>query len=98
MKKLIIDGKVAVLVSPGFGAGWSTWLHNEEAIFDTTLVEFVLASQWDEAYQYAEEIYGYEELENLVVVWVPVGAQFRICENDGYEYIELKKEVLWITA
>ena len=23
--KVIRDGKVAVIISPGFGAGWSTW-------------------------------------------------------------------------
>ena len=25
MNKLIRDGKVAVLISPEYGAGWSTW-------------------------------------------------------------------------
>ena len=25
MEKYIKDGKVGVLVSPGYGAGWSTW-------------------------------------------------------------------------
>ena len=25
MEKIIEDGKVAVLVSKGYGAGWSTW-------------------------------------------------------------------------
>lgn len=97
----IVDGKVAVLISPAWGAGWSTWLHNKEAIFDTTLVEFVLANQWDAAYQYAEETYPdfiQSAIESLMVVWVSVGAQFRICEYDGYEYIELKEEVVWITA
>ena len=24
-EKHIVDGKVAILYSPGFGAGWSTW-------------------------------------------------------------------------
>jgi len=29
MTKYIRDGKVAVLYSPGFGAGWSTWNDDE---------------------------------------------------------------------
>lgn len=42
--KLIRDGKVAVIVSPGYGAGWSTWLGSEtshkreEAVFCPDLV------------------------------------------------------------
>ena len=97
----IVDGKVAVLVCPAWGVGWSTWLHDKEAKFDPTLVEFVLASQWDAAYQYAKETYPdcvQSTVENLVVFWVPVGTEFRICRYDGYEYIELKEEVSWITA
>lgn len=43
MKKLIRDGKVAVLVSPGFGAGWSTWNgDDEDAIFNKRLALAVL--------------------------------------------------------
>ena len=30
MNKVIRDGKVAVVVSPGFGAGWSTWAFRGE--------------------------------------------------------------------
>ena len=47
MNKVIRDGKVAVLVSPGFGAGWSTWSYVGEEdyrnfmLFDSTLVTMV---------------------------------------------------------
>lgn len=49
MHKVIRAGKVAVLYSPGFGAGWYTWNtmrgDNEnrsiELIFDPTIVELV---------------------------------------------------------
>jgi hypothetical protein len=37
MQKLIRDDKVAVLVSPGFGAGWYTWHWVEELIYDPSL-------------------------------------------------------------
>ena len=97
----IVDGKVAVLVSPGYGAGWSTELAEKEALFDPTLVDLVLASKWDAALKYAKDTYPscYNfAVENLVVFWVPVGTEFRICEQEGYEYIELKEKVTWITA
>lgn len=45
MKKLIRDGKVAVLVSPGFGAGWSTWSsirgHGTDLVFEPTVAALV---------------------------------------------------------
>ncbi|MCJ1344295.1 hypothetical protein MMC31_002498 [Peltigera leucophlebia] len=40
------DGKVAVLISPGYGAGWSTWASDEDVeffLFDATMVKAVLA-------------------------------------------------------
>ena len=40
--KVIRDGKVAVLYSPGFGAGWSTWADTDQrdiALFHPKLVE-----------------------------------------------------------
>lgn len=101
MDKHIVDGKVAVLVSPGWGAGWSTWLNCEEAIFDTTLIKLILDKQWDVVYEYVEEIYPdstQDGVQNLTVYWVPLGTQFRICEYDGNEYIEIKDEIEWITA
>ena len=41
MKKVIRDGKVGVLVSSGFGGGFSTWGAPEEAIFDPFLIKLV---------------------------------------------------------
>lgn len=32
MEKVIRDGKVAVLYSPGYGAGWSTWCYNDDLV------------------------------------------------------------------
>ena len=42
IRKVVRDGKVAVLVSPGLGEGWSTWADKgfkEFALFDHCLVE-----------------------------------------------------------
>ena len=41
MEKVIREGKVGVLVSPGWGGGFSTWGYPTEAIFDPTLIELV---------------------------------------------------------
>lgn len=44
-EKVIRDGKVAVLVSHGFGAGWSSWGRSsapaEELMFDSELVALI---------------------------------------------------------
>jgi hypothetical protein len=34
MDKVIRDGKVAVLYSPGYGAGWFSWHGIEELLYD----------------------------------------------------------------
>lgn len=43
MEKVIRGGKVAVLYSPGFGAGWYSWNDTEhkELLFHPKLVEMV---------------------------------------------------------
>lgn len=45
MEKVIRDGKVAVLYSPGYGAGWTTWTYDsklhEVMLFHPLIVEKV---------------------------------------------------------
>ena len=101
MNKLIRDGQVAVLVSPGFGAGWYSWHHIEELIYDPSVVQWVEANEMDkiEAYvglKYPDEYFG--GLEDLVVKWIPVGTKFRIDEYDGAESLVLEKEEQWFIA
>ena len=91
-KKHVVDGNVAVLISPGSGAGWSTWApsHLEEAfLFDPGLVELVLnkatsiqlrnyaKKRWPDVY-----LGGADSLE---VHWVPEGECFDVDEYDGSE-------------
>ena len=56
--KVIVDGKVAVLVSGGYGGGWSTWMEsdggtwecaqpNRSIAFEPKVVEMVLAGEKD---------------------------------------------------
>ena len=101
MDKLIRDGKVAVLVSPGFGAGWYTWHSIDELIYDPSIVEWVERQELDKIQAYMELKYPevwYGGLEDLEVNWVPLGAKFRIDEYDGAESLVLESEQRWITA
>lgn len=103
MEKMIIDGKVAVLYSPGFGAGWSTWAHeNEEAmVFDSRIVKHVLAGDFEKAGEVAEKLYPgncVDGAKQLNVMWLPVGTQFEITEYDGYENVENLSEKLYLIA
>jgi|SRR6478735_9635950 len=89
VERLIKDGKVAVLVSPGFGAGWSTWNTDlgESAIFDADIARAVLANDGT-AWAAAERKYPDAYLggvNQLVVEWVDKGTRFEIQEYDGSE-------------
>ena len=101
MNKLIRDGKVAVLYSPKYGAGWSTWNSDIELLFDPAIVKMVEKKQFDEletflTLKYPNIYLG--GLEDLEIEWLPVGTEFRIEEHDGAESIVLKESQEWITA
>ena len=108
MNKVIRDGKVAVVVSPGFGAGWSTWSYCGEEdyrdfmLFDPTLVDMV------ERGESAETIETYVTsmhpgtycggADGLTIQWLTVGTAFRIHEYDGSESVEIRDEMDWTIA
>lgn len=85
------DGKVAVLYSPGYGAGWSTWEdeYANELAFDSEIVEAVLNEDYELAASIAEKKYGAytEGASNLEIEWIPKGTAFLIEEYDGRESI-----------
>jgi len=102
MMKLNENGNIAVLYSPGFGAGWYTWnQESPEIIFDPSIVKFVEKEKWEELKVYVElkypSIYT-GGLKDLKVVWIPEGTLFKINEYDGSESIELKENDNWILA
>ena len=94
VEKYYQDGKVAVLISPGYGAGWSTW-GRQELAYDKRVVEFwfehhnenpnkingvkELFKSWGYGYVYFG---GWCQIE---LAWVPVGSIIRINEYDGFE-------------
>lgn len=93
MEKVERDGKVAVLVSPGFGAGWSTWADAQEAaVYAPDVVAWieagkpadpVLMAEWDTKYGY---LGGLRDVE---IQWVPKGSRFIIDEYDGNESLTI---------
>ncbi len=103
MKKLIRDGKVAVLISGGFGAGWSTWNYGEpQMLYDPVIVKMLEQSKSEsEIEQYCKEQYPNAYLgglDGLYVEWLPVGTAFRIHEYDGSEIVEIRDKMRWEIA
>ena len=99
------DGEVAVLYSPGFGAGWSTWNSQEaeELIFDKTLVEMILGKRpQEEIEKYAIEKWGDDiytgGLGDVCVEFLPKGTAFVIEEYDGSESITTRDSTNWHIA
>ena len=103
MEKVVRNGLVAVLVSPGFGAGWSSWNPLvRELMFDPVIVAMVedgTNAETIAAYCEAKYSDGYfGGASDLIVEWVPVGTQFRVHEYDGSETLEFKDVLPWVTA
>lgn len=103
MQKKIENGLVAVLYSPGFGAGWYSWHGIRELLFDPQVVDMVLDKTTPKTIEhYCDRVYGenasYIGADNLKVVWIPQGYQFIIDEYDGNEILTLKDDVQWLTA
>jgi len=109
VKKYIKDGKVAVLVSRGFGAGWSTWSYDhpsEQLLYEPNIVEILLSDKDTREKIKLIEDYcevNYKDfylggLEQLDVEWLPVGTAFRIHEYDGSESVEIRDEMDWVIA
>jgi hypothetical protein len=97
MNKYIKDGKVAVLYSPGFGAGWYSLNSNhygKELLFDKELVKAVLSKDKNNIMQVAQSkfpnAYLGGLLDNAQVKWIPIHSQFHINEVDGDEKVILQ--------
>lgn len=92
MDKVIRDGKVAVAISRGFGAGWTTW-NKDISPFEPKVITMIEANRQGEiTREWCEENLnitgaycgGADELE---IEWLPVGEKFYIHEYDGSESI-----------
>lgn len=112
MTKYIRDGEVAVLYSPGYGAGWSTWAEGTERellLYDPDIVQLVLDRNsqkitWAEFSEKVEMVWqlksytSYCDYETLQIMWIPEGSLFRVEEYDGSETVHMQHEYTWHVA
>lgn len=102
MEKVIRGDQVAVLYSPGYGAGWYSWHHVPELLFDPVVVELVETGRHADIEEYCERAYDsdkyYGGARDLKIAWLEKGLIFRIHEYDGNESIETLEDLDWITA
>jgi hypothetical protein len=96
------EGKIGIVYSPSFGAGWSTWGNPNQSL-DQEMARAVerevscdelrqIASKnWPEAYQGGIE-------DGLSVEWVLPGTAFEVQEYDGYESVRIEKDLQWQIA
>lgn len=96
-----------VLISPGYGAGWSTW-EDPMMAFDERLIRafecgiseedmetLCVECGYTNAYGDAPYMGGFSDLE---VREIPSGTLFQIREYDGSEYIKYFEEDDWYRA
>lgn len=103
IRKQVRDGKVAVIVSSGYGAGWYSWNGDEEMLFDPNIVYMIENdSPTEEIANYCRrkypDAYLGGNIEKLRVYWIPQGEEFQIEEYDGQECIRLRKREKWLKA
>ena len=91
-----------ILVSPGHGAGWSTWNnHSKFLATDPILVEMAeRKADATEVKEYLKTALG-EDSEIYMCGWRQIEVrdafgQFFIEEYDGYEYIKTYDDIEWI--
>lgn len=99
-------GEVAVLCSPGYGAGWSTWVpehYKNFMLFDKRLVELVIAYKRHKIPALVESLFpgeyvctlGHDQLE---IEWMVPGSAFLVEEYDGSESITLMDKIEYFVA
>jgi len=106
MDKVIREGKVAVLYSPGYGSGWYSWSNSvKEMIFHPELVELIENNRYDEITEELIEelfpnkgVYIGSNVRELEIKWIPQGTKFRIDEYDGAESVVIMEDDNWIVA
>jgi hypothetical protein len=101
MDKVIRDGKVAVLYSPGYGSGWYSYHKVRELLYHPHIVELVEQGRREDITEDLVKGLGFANVycggaEDLRIEWIPEGVQFKISEYDGFESFLFEEE--WLTA
>jgi len=100
MKKVVQNGRVAVIYSPGFGAGWSTWTGDKNVCFDPILVEWIENGKNGEPPldHYGDDAPYAGGLSDAEIAWIAEGTRFEITEYDGSEGIRILDETEYLMA
>lgn len=96
------NGDLGVLISYGFGAGWSTWNDISIAIDKRVIEKYLEKPSSDEMEEYLNTI-GYEDTymggySNLELEFIPKGTMFCIHEYDGAESIKTPETMTMMIA
>ena len=92
------DKFTSVIISPGYGAGWSTWNEPDDA-YDIELADLIMEGDMDKAIEYCDNNEKYAGgIEYAEVVAISKGTEFIIREYDGSEWIEYKEKIDWEVA
>lgn len=91
-----------VLISPGYGAGWSTWNYIDLAFDPDIISAFEAGLNKEDMCNFIINL-GYEKpymggYTQCKIVDIPKGTRFRIEEYDGYESIEACSDTDWMIA
>lgn len=101
MDKVVKDGQVAVLISPGFGARWSTWAGEgkaEACLFHPDFVQAALDGVTD-IEPIVDKIFGEDSYlytggwRDIVVVYLDEGTSFVVEEYDGSESLRTVEDL-----
>ena len=96
------NGQLGVLISYGFGAGWSTW-NDKDLAYDKRIVEkWLEGATSDEMCDYAESL-GYNRpymggYHDLRLEFISRGTMFCIHAYDGAESIETPETMCMMMA
>ena len=91
MDKLVKDGRVAIVISPGYGAGWSTWNEIPDLEKHPVIAQMILDGQKDDlTEEFLKNLLGVDYICTLglldaMVEWVEEGERDEINEYDGHE-------------
>ena len=98
LQRYVRDGKIAVLYSPGYGSGWSSWNDDEykdDLMHHPEFVKKVLENKQSElTEEFCQNVLGTTHYIctagacDLEVEWMPMGSKYIIEEFDGSESIE----------
>jgi hypothetical protein len=99
------EGKVGVIISTGYGAGWSTGNDDDLREFlcmDKTLVEMCLRGvSQDDVGLYLNEVFGEHYIYTngwygTKVVWLDVGDAFKVDCFDGFERLIICDSIIMV--